>query len=120
MSIRPTENGGRVVYGNTPWGNYRAVCDADGKLLDWAMNVCTPEASEPQDPDGWLGPGDAIYWAGVLCLGLGPLYERWSRRRGRPCRCRNKRRTLNTLGWSGSAKALIRKLTPRKRVTHAP
>lgn len=51
MSIRPTEDGGRVAYGDTPYGAYRVEWDRNGKLIS--------ESCEPRDPPS-RGLGDTI------------------------------------------------------------
>lgn len=52
MSIRPTEGGGRVAYGDTPWGAYRVEWDRDGRLVSELVDIRDPEQSR--------GLGDTI------------------------------------------------------------
>lgn len=50
MSIRPTETGGRVAYGTTPWGDYLVEWDADGNLVSESCVV-----KDPATPSRGLG-----------------------------------------------------------------
>lgn len=65
-----------------------------------------------------VGPGDALHYAGIAFFGIGPMYERWRAGQGRPCRCRDRRKWLNSMGWSGAFRALARPVS--SRITPTP
>lgn len=48
MRFKPTTEGGRIAEGDTPFGKYRAVWDAEGNLLSACMEIKDPPARPPR------------------------------------------------------------------------
>lgn len=63
MRFKPTPTGGRIAEGKTPFGDYRAEWDADGKLV--------AESCELRDPAKSRGLGDTIAQA-TKAIGIKP------------------------------------------------
>lgn len=48
MRFNPTENGGRILEGVSPWGKFRVEWDAAGKLVSESLELKTPPETPAQ------------------------------------------------------------------------
>lgn len=64
MIIKPTQHGGRIAIGDTPFGAFRVEWDADGKLMSEHIEIKNPTrpAETPSKPSS-LRPGDVLSYA---------------------------------------------------------
>lgn len=93
MKVKPTQNGGRIAEGDTPWLRYRIV---DGEVDVWEPK--TPERDDAIDrakperltnsPASWE-PGDVLAW----------IIEQRVGRKLNCAECGEWRKWMNQEGW---------------------
>jgi len=47
MQVKPTQSGGRIAQGDTPFLKYRVEWDAHGSLISDSCEIRTPEGHNP-------------------------------------------------------------------------
>ena len=95
MRIRPVNDHGRILTGDTPWGRFRVEWDAGGNLVSHEIEIRTPiSAAAPTHAENpcTTGPGALLKRAIQTMTGDTP---------GPGCACNRRCKKMNDWGWWG-------------------